>query len=237
MKDMPLYYVIFNKILDKIKDGIYAENSPIPSERVLCETYHVSRSTIRQALNSLESQGHIYKIHGKGTFVKPKTYEQILSKFYSFSEEIKKYNTKIDNTIVDYGIIPVNEKLSFKMHKQVNDNVHKITRLRCVNSVPLMIDINYLPQNRFYNIDVSMLKNDSLYSYLSKNYNIKIDKAVETLTPCLPNSYESQLLNISTKTPCTFLERFTYENGNIIEYTTSIVRGDKYAFRVELDNV
>lgn len=237
MKDKPLYYDIFNNILDNIKDGVYAENSLLPSERDLCDIYHVSRSTIRQALIYLESQGQIYKIQGKGTYIKPKVYEQNLLKFYSFSEEIKKYNARIDNYIIDYEIIPLSSKLSKKLNKQMYDSIHKITRLRSVNSIPLMIDITYLPKSRFYHIDTEKLKIESLYSYLSKNYNIKIDKSVETLKPCLPGPNECNLLNISSKIACTLLERYTYEAGNIIEYTSSIVRGDKYTFKVDLYNL
>jgi GntR family transcriptional regulator len=236
MKDKPLYYEIFDRILDNIKDGIYAENSLLPSERVLCDVYHVSRSTVRQSLIVLEKQGHIYKVQGKGTFVKPKNYEQDLGRFYSFSEEIKKYNTRIDNYIIGSEIICLNSELCEKLKVHPNERFHKIIRLRSVNKIPLMIDINYLPQSRFYHIDVDMLKMESLYAYLSRNYNIKIDKSVETLKPCLPKTNESRLLNISTKLPCTLLERFSYEGDNIIEYTSSIVRGDKYTFKVALYN-
>ena len=236
MKGKPLYYEIFNKILDNIKNGDYAENSLLPSERALCDIYHVSRSTIRQALIYLESHGHIYKIQGKGTFVKPKVYEQSLVKFYSFSEEIKKYNGRLDNYIINYELISLNSKLSKKLNTQSNDRFHKITILRSVNKIPLMIDITYLPQSRFYRIDPEKLKIESLYSYLSKNYNIKIEKSLETLKPCLPRSNECELLNISSKIACTLLERYTYEGENIIEYTSSIVRGDKYTFKVDLYN-
>lgn len=236
MKDNPLYHEIFNNILDNIKDGVYAENSLLPSERAMCNIYHVSRSTVRQALICLESQNHIYKIQGKGTFVKPKVYEQSLVKFYSFSDEIKKYNGKIHNYIISYEIISPDFKLLKKLNAHENDRYHKITRLRSVNKTPLMIDITYLPQNRFYRIEAEKLKIESLYSYLSKNYNIKINKSVETLKPCIPKVNECELLNISSKIACTLLERYTFESENIIEYTSSIVRGDKYSFKVDLYN-
>jgi GntR family transcriptional regulator len=236
MKDNPLYYDISNRILDKIKNGVFTENSLLLSERQLCDIYHVSRSTVRLALVCLENQGHIYKIHGKGTFVKPKIYEQDLKKFYSFSEEIKKYDAKIENHIINYEIVSLGVKLSSKLNGQINESFHKITRLRSANSIPLMIDTTYLPRSRFYHIDTEKLKIESLYSYLSRNYNIKIEKSVETLNPCLPKQIQCELLNISSKIACTQLERLTYEAGNIIEYTSSIIRGDKYTFKVDLDN-
>ena len=43
-------------------------------------------------------------------------------------------------------------------------------------------------------------------------------------------------MHISSNVPCTLLERYSYEGNVLIEYTKSIVRGDKYAFRIELAN-
>ncbi|MDR2940843.1 MAG: UTRA domain-containing protein, partial [Clostridiales bacterium] len=60
------------------------------------------------------------------------------------------------------------------------------------------------------------------------------DEAVESFRPVFANTFERGLLKIPLTVPCTFLERFSYENHSIIEYTSSIVRGDKYTFTVNL---
>lgn len=54
--------------------------------------------------------------------------------------------------------------------------------------------------------------------------------------PVMPRPDERTLLNISANTPCMLLERFSYESTALIEYTKSIVRGDKYTFQVEFQN-
>ena len=50
MESNALYIKVYQDILDGIRKSEYAENTPLPSERYLCEKYHVSRSTIRQSL-------------------------------------------------------------------------------------------------------------------------------------------------------------------------------------------
>ena len=87
----------------------------------------------------------------------------------------------------------------------------------------------------FY-IDIDALSKGSLYEYLKLIYNFTVDQATETFRPVMPTSDESTLLQVSTGTPCILLERFSYEQNILIEYTKSIVRGDKYIFRVELRN-
>ena len=71
MSGQVLYIEVYNTILKDILSSEYVENEPIPSERYLSEKYHVSRSTIRQALDKLCADGFIYTVHGNGSFVKP----------------------------------------------------------------------------------------------------------------------------------------------------------------------
>lgn len=51
--------------------GAWAVGQMIPSEPSLCETFHVSRTVVRQALSVLEQDGQLRRIRGRGTFVSP----------------------------------------------------------------------------------------------------------------------------------------------------------------------
>lgn len=56
-------------ILEKISTGEWTNESPIPSENELCELFHVSRITVKQALDALVENGTVFRIQGKGTFI------------------------------------------------------------------------------------------------------------------------------------------------------------------------
>ena len=49
----PLYKHLMQKIRSDIAAGVYPVHSRIPSEQELCETYQVSRVTVRKALAEL----------------------------------------------------------------------------------------------------------------------------------------------------------------------------------------
>lgn len=51
------YRKIYNNLRKKILDKTLAEGDKVPPERVLCETYGVSRVTVRHALRMLHDQG------------------------------------------------------------------------------------------------------------------------------------------------------------------------------------
>src|ERR1700724_1514653 len=87
---LPLYYQLKEVLRQQIKAGHLAPHTAIPSEPELVSRYHVSRATVRQALNELVNEGLLYRQHGKGTFVCEPRIQQALSEIASLSEELKR---------------------------------------------------------------------------------------------------------------------------------------------------
>ena len=66
----PKYLQVKQKIIHNIDNGSYKEKEAIPSERELITLFDVSRITVRKAIDELVNEGYLYRIHGKGTYVK-----------------------------------------------------------------------------------------------------------------------------------------------------------------------
>lgn len=232
MKEIPLYQTLYNELVKKISMGEYSEKTPLPSEREICDIYHVSRSTVRKTMEILRYNNYINTIHGSGNYVRPKLYYQPLTKFHSFANYLTSNNVKIINKILSYELIDTDDYLKkFAEVDKMQTKWHKLTRLRLDSNTPLMIETSYLPRNRFYNIDIKTLDNHSLYKYLESFYNMKIDTATEYMSPTSLTIEQADYLEISPKIPCMLLERWCYENDSIIIIHKTIVRGDKYKFK------
>lgn len=57
-------------LVARIKSGELSPGDKVLSERETCETYHVSRTTARNALLTLENEGFVTRIIGSGTYVR-----------------------------------------------------------------------------------------------------------------------------------------------------------------------
>lgn len=229
-----LYIEISKQIMRDIQRGLYPENTPLPKEETLCKKYNVGRTTIRRALEKLKEADAIYSVQGNGTFIKPHLFTQPLSSFYSFTDTLKGSNILIQNKVIDCELISADRSLAKATGYPEGTKFHKLLRLRSAREYPLMLEMTYLPQSRFWTLDTTILSRGSLYEYLRKQYNFHANHATEVFQPVMPRPDEKALLHISSSTPCMLLERYSYEDETLIEYTKSIVRGDKYAFRVEL---
>lgn len=98
--EKPLYLQVKECLEERIRTLVYPKGAKLPSEKELCEEFGVSRITIRQALEQLETMGLTSSVHGKGTFVKANKIDSTLQKIRSFGETlaVKGYHghTKIE---------------------------------------------------------------------------------------------------------------------------------------------
>jgi len=60
-----------NELVQRIVRGQYPPGSAMPSEPVLCESYSVSRTVVREAVKMLQEKGLVQVRRGSGTVVNP----------------------------------------------------------------------------------------------------------------------------------------------------------------------
>lgn len=66
-----LHQQLADSLRDRLRDGEWKAGDKLPTEAQLSAEYGVSRSTVRGALQLLETQGRTRTRHGLGTFVAP----------------------------------------------------------------------------------------------------------------------------------------------------------------------
>lgn len=65
----PKYKAVENWIREQMNDGTFRLGEKIPSENELSAQFHLSRQTVRHALDVLEQQKLVSRVRGSGTFV------------------------------------------------------------------------------------------------------------------------------------------------------------------------
>lgn len=64
-----IYKQIEEGILKALQANILRAHDVLPKEDDLCDFFNISRTVVRQAYQSLEDQGVLYRVKGKGTFI------------------------------------------------------------------------------------------------------------------------------------------------------------------------
>ena len=89
----PIYEQISGQIKDLIIHGELTEGTVLPSVRTLARELRVSALTVKKSYDTLELEGFIQTIHGKGSFVSSANQAQILE------EKRREVEAELESTI------------------------------------------------------------------------------------------------------------------------------------------
>ncbi|WP_025729224.1 GntR family transcriptional regulator [Atopobacter phocae] len=228
-----LYAQLSERLIDYIEK--HAEpNDKMPSERDICQQYHVSRTTVRAAFNELESLGYIYRKPGRGTYVSGLWKErQNLLDSCSFTEQMFQLGKEPKSIILLFKKMSAPTYLAEHLRIKDGDLVYKIKRLRLGNDLPMMLETTYLPVDLFEDLTEEELDNQSLYIIFKEKYKQTIQYADEEFSAGIVDSEEASILEVNAGSPCLRLQRQTFNLSNeVMEYTLSIARSDQFIYRV-----
>ncbi|HFJ8521870.1 TPA: GntR family transcriptional regulator, partial [Enterococcus faecium] len=109
---LPLYLQLKEILKNKINTGEYPENTKIPAESELIESYEVSRITVRKAVEELVEEGYLLKKQGKGTFVNRHKVFRKIEYVMGFSESCKSNGFTPTSIVLERKIIPATEGMA-----------------------------------------------------------------------------------------------------------------------------
>ena len=228
---VPLYHQLRRLLLAPVENGHWRTGDPIPTEREICETYQVSRITVRRAIEMLVREGYLVTYQGKGTFVARQKIQRQLNQVRSFSEEMQAT-----------GHRPGSRLLSLRHEKAVGDvaaalNVDDeewiwtVERLRLADGEPMGVSTAYLrlPAD-VYLTPQELQHNVSLWNLL-RSKGIRLASSEVTIQAIAADEREAELLQVLPASPLLLVEALVYSDDDIpIEYDEMINRGDRYKY-------
>lgn len=233
-RGQPLYQRIRDDLEGKIKNGHYKKGEYIPSEEKLVINYNASRTTIRNAIRELVSDGYLTIVRGKGTKVTSSKLSDNIPNLISFTEIIKQQGLKPSTLEIRLGKIRATEKIAEKLDIDVDEEVLEIYRVRAVDDEPIAINQSFIPCKFIETFDMLALKKrHSLYKILKEDFNISIEMSIDNISAISADAYTAKTLNIVKGDPLLYIDRVAYDqNNNAIDYSKVIYRGDRYSHAI-----
>jgi GntR family transcriptional regulator len=206
----------------------------IPSERQLGTDLGVSRLTVRAALDELVREGYLVRRRGAGTFVaEPKVPKGM--DVSSFSDDMRRRGLVPASRTLDLRAVPAGARLGRMLHVSPAEPVLAIKRLRLADGEPMAIELLNVRASLVPGLSGDDLEQSSFYDLLASRYQIEIVGGTQTVEPTVTNDEESTALGVPLHSPALLFERVTRAGtGDVIEFTTSTYRGDRYRLVTEL---
>lgn len=227
MARIPMYRMIEEDLLGQIERGDLPRSSQLPSETALAEQYGVSRMTVRQALDRLESARLVVRQQGSGSFVAgtPGLVRRV-GRLRSFSEELANEDVHVTSRVLDqHAETPpadVAERLGLDGRQAT-----RLRRVRFVDGVAAALQDAWIPASVAPGLDHVDLGDGSLYGTLRNRYGVEFGWAEQTVRASLLDTDTAAALGVAPGGAAIETERTTHAVDNMpIEFVRSWTRSE-----------
>lgn len=203
-----------------IKEFDTRKGTKLPPESTIAENLSVSRVTIRRALDDLEQEGIVFRIHGKGTFINPEALQikVNLNPVREFRRMIRDsgYNSHVE--VVRFEVQKVDQKLASILQIEQGSQIYVMEKVYFADGHPAIISIDRFPKSLFHEeIEAHEGVGHSSFDILHKKAGkvVKQDKIeIETMTIKEMKQYSTYSEKMECKSVLAF-HGINYDQDNI----------------------
>lgn len=173
---MPKYVTVRDHLRRRILTMELGEK--LPAEPQLCDEYHVSRITLRHAVDDLIQEGLLIREQGRGTFRADANQnsdesEVISGSIVGYYRQQKDLGSTVTSKVLGNSVV-IKADMARKLQLHDDDKLIRLERLRMVNGHPTQYVITYLSAQRFTKVLDHDFSTGSLYEFLEDNYAVRL---------------------------------------------------------------
>jgi GntR family transcriptional regulator len=220
---------------DQIVSGNLAPNARLPSEPEIAARHHLSRVTVRRALEGLEREGLIRRQPGAGTFVRraPRNHA-VVADLSNMLAHLRDMGRSTRVKLLSFGYEAASSTVATALRLKANARVQKSHRIRYVDDVPFSSLITYVPEPIGITYSERDLATTALLDLLERS-GVVADRAHQTIAATLAGPDVAADLDVEIGAPLLALTRTVLDaNGQGVEYLSALYRPDLYVFQMEM---
>lgn len=226
----PLYKQLMKKLRGDISAGLYPIHSRIPSEQELCDSYGVSRVTVRKALAELTQEGLLARRQGKGTFVATPRIRKDLRDVNSFHDACRLMGMSAATRVIRAGLVNATEDDCQRLLCTPEDQVVEIVRVRLADDMPVMRETNHFPAAYTWLLEENLT--GSLYGIL-RAHGVEADSAIHEVSLGYADPGDAHSLDVNAGDALLCLNETIFDqNGSPLHTSVQRIRGDRFTFRI-----
>lgn len=219
---------------NRILSGDVSPGSALPTEHQLMQTYEVSRSVVRQAMQVLEWERLVTRTRGKGTFVREQSKSPI-STHSGWSlgslDELLAFGLQTRLTVVSKKEVAANLQVSSALEIAKGETVFELCGVRSGADGIFSYQRNFFLRDIGRIINEADLTRGSLLDVMQARAKIKLIQASQVVTAVAADKTAAKFLGVGPGTPLLSIERlFISEERGPVEYGIMLYRPDRYRY-------
>ncbi|MCI5110601.1 MAG: GntR family transcriptional regulator [Marivita sp.] len=193
----PLWMQVKQWLTNMIRTEGLSEHDRLPSEAELCASFQVSRTVIREALAQMVNEGLIYRLQGKGAFVRSRREEQtFVGSTVGFSGELAEKSQSVERMVLRQEVILPTARMQRLLQIGPEEPVVVIDRVLSVEDIPRAIVRWAMLERVVPGLDTQPLHNRSLYDTIARQYGIRLVRAERWIEAVSLSAVDADLLGV-----------------------------------------
>ncbi len=222
-------YIRTRILNDEFTDG------RIPSETILADELKVSRTTIRDALSRLETEGTIFRKQGAGTFInKPGLQiKSRLEEIWSYEDVIRAHGYSPSTKILSLRTEPAGDKTAASLEISPDAEVLVVKKLFLADDQPVILANNRISTDLFNKPYTAQDFRTPVYQFLESNGRNRLAYYLSDIIPIIAAAELAAILHIEPNTALISFSEIGYDADNkpVIK-STSCFRDDLLRLRL-----
>lgn len=231
MRHSMLKYVRVRDYLRSLVTHELSVGDAIPSERLLCERFGISRMTVRQAVDALVVEGLLEREQGRGTFVAP-TKVDLEVRLASFGEEMRRRGMEPSSRVLAAEEVAAAPDIADALDLLPGEQVFYLHRVRYADGDPMAIEQLWLPSR----LAPGLIDDGapvSIYGELRLR-GLEPEWGEDTVAASEVDAQDADLLGLRVGNAVLRLTRRTFAGDIACVYSRSSYRADRYMLWVPL---
>jgi len=230
---VPFYEQISEHIRTMIRAGNLVAGQSYYSEGEIARSLGISKMPVRQAFQKLRAEGLLIIAKGKRPVIGTGRVSWNFQELRGFSEEMRRRGLVPSAKLLALEMLEPEVDVAQALKLSPGESVYRLKRLRFVNAQPVAVVTSYLPAKVFPGIDRQELENQSLYYVVENTYKRRLQRAEEVIGATKAGEKDAHLLQTEPHSALLIIRETTYDEEDVaIEYSVSLLRGDRYTASV-----
>jgi GntR family transcriptional regulator len=217
------------RLLERISSGTLLPGQRLGAERDLAHEFEVSRSSLRQALAALESDGTVRRIPGRGggTFVSADKIDRDLSRIVGVPALLRGQGFTAGTKVLSSSVVTADAETAKALKIATGAFVFEVTRIRLADGSPISLELARLAAERFPGL-LELPLGGSLYELIEAEYGVSPVEADERIEVLSATEDEGLILGVAAGSPLLSITRTSLDSaGAPIEYSHDLFRADR----------
>ncbi len=231
---LPLYHRVYLLLRQRIAEGAWPADVPMPGEHELAGAHGVSRITVRRALQRLNEEGLVRRRRGAGTFARPPHHQPRREDLYGLMDNLLVMGRQTDVALLDLSYVAAPAEVAAALEVVPGTLVQKSVRLRSVACAPFSHLTAWVPERIGRTYQAQDLATQPLLLLLERA-GLRAAKAEQVMSAKLADGTVAPLLRVPPGSALLWVRRQVRdEAGQVIEALEALYRPDLYEYQIAM---